>query len=291
MMLKSQKVEYAKKLKSEIKKYKVVGVLPLNAIPDRLLQKVRNQLKPDTKFIIARKNLVMKAMEGDERLDKLKPFVEKNVALILTNKSAFEVHNLVSSNKLTLAAKPNQISPEDIHIEAGETTIAPGQAVTDLKAAGIDVKIEKGKVVIGKSKVLVAKDAKISLAVAKALKMLDIKPFSVTAALQAAVDNNLFITKEVFGITPELVSMQVMQGFNAANMLSTDIGYVTQYNIGKLVKQGYIGAIGLGLATKSYEPGIVDKLLAEAVATAVGVKLEIPTEEAKPAEEPAAPSA
>lgn len=55
MMLKAQKVEYVKKLQAEIKKYNVVGVMPISAIPDRLLQKVRNVLKPDAKIVIARK--------------------------------------------------------------------------------------------------------------------------------------------------------------------------------------------------------------------------------------------
>ncbi|MGI0141364.1 MAG: 50S ribosomal protein L10 [Candidatus Micrarchaeales archaeon] len=278
MMLKAQKVEYAKKLKKEIASYKTVGVLPLSAIPDRLLQKVRNQLKPDTKFIIARKSLLLKAMEGDARLDKIKPHIDKNVAVILTNKNAFEVHKIISSNRLKLAAKPNQISPQDIEIESGETTIPPGQAVTDLKAAGIDVQIQKGKVVIAKSKVLVAKGAKITLAVAKALTMLDIKPFEVGASLEVVMAEHLFITRDVLDITPELMTTQLTQGFNVANSLTTNIGYVTQYNVGTLLKRGYLSALGLGLATKSYEPGIVEKLIAEAVLQAMGISVEVPSE-------------
>ncbi|MDE1825886.1 MAG: 50S ribosomal protein L10 [Candidatus Micrarchaeota archaeon] len=276
MMLKAQKVEYAKKLRAEVKKYKVVGVLPLGAIPDRLLQKIRNQIKPDAKLVIARKSLVLKALEGDERLERIKPFVEKNMALILTNKDPFELSRIISSNKLKLAAKPNQLSPEDISIESGETAIAPGQAVTDLKAAGIDVQIQKGKVVIAKSKVIVAKNAKISLAVAKALTMLDIKPFQVWASIQAVMSDNLFITGEVLNITPELVSTQMAQGFRVANTLTTDIGYVTEYNFAPLLKKGYLSALGLGLATKSYEPGIVEKLIAEAVLAAVGLSAKAP---------------
>jgi len=290
MMLKAQKVEYAKKLKAEIKKYKVVGVLPLSAIPDRLLQKVKNQVKPDTKLVIARKSLLLKAMEGDERLAKLTPMIEKNVALILTNKDPFELHRIVSSNKLKLAAKPNQISPKNLDIEAGETTIPPGQAVTDLKAAGIDVQIQKGKVVIAKDKTLVAQGAKITLAVAKALTMLDIKPFEVSASIGAMVSEGLFITGDVLTITPELVTTQIAQGFNVANSLTTQIGYVTQYNVGTLLKRGYLGALGVGMATKSYEPGIVEKLIATAVGQAIGVSVEIP-EEPAPAAEAAAPSA
>ncbi|MDE1855781.1 MAG: 50S ribosomal protein L10 [Candidatus Micrarchaeota archaeon] len=275
-MLKAQKIEYAKKLKKDIAAHKVVGVLPLSAVPDRLLQKVRNKLKPDTKVIIARKSLVLKAMEGDARLEKLKPLVDKNIALILSNKNAFEIHNIISSNKLQLAAKPNQISPKDLDIEAGETTIPPGQAVTDLKAAGIDVQIQKGKVVIAKSKTLVAKGAKITLAVAKALTMLGVKPFEASASLEAAIDNNLFIAKDVFGITPALVTTQIAQGFSAADAITTNIGYVTQYNVEKLVKRGYFAALGLGLATKSYEPGIVEKLIADAVLAAIGVSSNVP---------------
>lgn len=290
MMLKAQKVEYAKKLKAEIKKYKVVGVLPLGAIPDRLLQKVKNQVKPDTKLVIARKSLLLKAMEGDERLAKLTPMIEKNVALILTNKDPFELHRIISSNKLKLAAKPNQISPKNLDIEAGETTIPPGQAVTDLKAAGIDVQIQKGKVVIAKDKTLVAQGAKITLAVAKALTMLDIKPFEVSASIGAMVSEGLFITGDVLTITPEMVTTQIAQGFSVANSLTTQIGYVTQYNVGTLLKRGYLGALGVGMATKSYEPGIVEKLIATAVGQAIGVSVEIPQEPAPAAEAPA-PSA
>ena len=56
----------------------------------------------------------------------------------------------------------------------------PGQAVTDLKAAGIDVQIQKGKVVIAKDKVITKKGEAITSSVAKALHTLDINPFSAT---------------------------------------------------------------------------------------------------------------
>ena len=293
-MLKMEKVEYAKKLKGEIKKYSTVGVLPLSAIPDRLLQKVRNTVKPDTKLIIARKSLMLKALEGDTRLDAIKPYIDKNVALVLTNKNPFELHKVISSNRLKLAAKPNQISPQDIEIESGETTIPPGQAVTDLKAAGIDVQIQKGKVVISKSKVLVAKNAKITLAVAKALTMLGIKPFEVGASLEVLMSGGLLITRDVLNITPELVTTQLGIGFNVANALTLDIGYPTPYNINVLLKKGYLSALGLGLTTKTYEPGIVEKLIAEAVLSAISISNVAPdaVKADKPAEasEPAAPA-
>ena len=82
-----------------------------------------------------------------------------------------------SQTACRLAAKPGQVSPEDVSVTAGETGIQPGQTVTDLKSAGIDVQIQKGKVVIAKDKVLVKKGEVISAKIAKALHILDILPF------------------------------------------------------------------------------------------------------------------
>ncbi len=202
-MIKTQKVEYVKKLQGEIKKYNVVGVMPINAIPDRLLQKVRNGIKPEAKIIIARKSLMLKALEPYKEYEQLKKYVTENSALIVANGDIFDIYKRINSNKLKLAAKPNQIAPEDINIESGETTIQPGQAVTDLKAAGIDVQIQKGKVVIGKSKVLVPKGQKISLAVTKALKMLGITPFEVSPKVSGFVSGGLMFTQEILSINPE----------------------------------------------------------------------------------------
>ncbi|MCL4375314.1 50S ribosomal protein L10, partial [Candidatus Marsarchaeota archaeon] len=84
-MIKSEKIEFVKNLKEEVKRYKVVGVMPINGIPDRLVQKVRNGLKADTKMVVARKKLVARVLE-DENHKKLLPFVEGNVVLVLSNK-------------------------------------------------------------------------------------------------------------------------------------------------------------------------------------------------------------
>ena len=71
MMIKAQKVEFVEKLKKEIKTYKTIGILPIQEVPDRLTQKAKNLLKPDTKIIVARKRLIMKVLESDPQLKRL----------------------------------------------------------------------------------------------------------------------------------------------------------------------------------------------------------------------------
>ncbi len=260
-MLKSQKVAFVKSLKEEIKKYKVVGIMPIEKIPDRLLQKIRNEVKTqDTKFVIARKSLLLKVID-QEHLKELEPFLTGNVGILMSNKSSFELFEMVSSNKIKLLAKPNQIADQDLSIEAGETSLQPGQAVTDLKTAGIDVKIEKGKVTISKSKVLVKKGDKISVPISKALKMLDIMPFEAKGSVSAIKEGKLLYTPEVLMINTTYVSQEMGRIFSSAYVLSLELGVVSQYNIDEFIRRAFVAAISVGTEAKIPEGEVIPKLL------------------------------
>lgn len=250
VMLKSEKIELVAKLKAELKSHKTIAILPIESLPDSLLQRVRNQIAPDSKVFVARKTLLNMALK-EAGLTVLDKYVNKNVAVIVSNSEPTELNRIVQSNKLRLGAKPNQVSPADISIEPGDTSIAPGQTVTDLKAAGIDVKIDKGKVVISKGKVLVAKGSKISGAVANALKILDIKPFEVMPRLSAALYEKLLFGELALSIDEAYSANQVLKSFLEANALSTAIGMVTEYNVSALISKAFNGAMALGLEAKA----------------------------------------
>ncbi len=270
-MLKAQKVEFVENLKKEIKSYKTIGILPIQEVPDRLTQKAKNMLKPDTKIIVARKSLIMRALESNPQLKKLEDHIDSNFALIMSNRSPEELNEIISSNRIKLSAKPNQVSPEDISIESGETTIAPGQAVTDLKTAGIDVQIQKGKVVISKSKVLVAKGTKISVPVSKALKMLDIMPFEAGTQLRAIISEGILYHGLALKVNAEFLTNEISKSFAQACAIASNAGIITEYNVKESISKAYISALGLGLEAKVYEPEIAEKLLAQAVRESMAI--------------------
>lgn len=270
-MLKAQKVELVENLKKEIKSYKTIGILPIQEVPDRLTQKAKNMLKPDTKIIVARKSLIMRALESNPQLKKLEDHIDSNFALIMSNRSPEELNEIISSNRIKLSAKPNQVSPEDISIESGETTIAPGQAVTDLKTAGIDVQIQKGKVVISKSKVLVAKGTKISVPVSKALKMLDIMPFEAGTQLRAIISEGILYHGLALKVNAEFLTNEISKSFAQACAIASNAGIITEYNVKESISKAYISALGLGLEAKVYEPEIAEKLLAQAVRESMAI--------------------
>ena len=115
-MLKSEKIKFVNELGNEISNYKGVAIMPLNGVPDRLLQSIRNQLKPGAKIVVARKNLLLKAFEKSGKAEKLKNYVDGDVALLLTNDDPFSVYKKITGKVLKLGAKPSQIAPQDIFI-------------------------------------------------------------------------------------------------------------------------------------------------------------------------------
>ncbi len=272
-ILKSQKIELVRKLAKELKSHKTIAVLSTEGLPDGLLQRVRNQLKGKAEMVIARKTLLARALK-ESGFERLEGQINGNAALIISDADPMELYKTIRSNRLQLAAKPNQTSPEDISIEPGDTSIAPGQTVTDLKAGGIEVKIDKGKVVIAKGKVLVAKGTKISGAVANALKILDIKPFSVSPKLRVALSGGLLFGEAALAVDEEFVIREATKSFGAAYALSLEMGMVTKYNAEVLTARAYRNAIAVGMEAKVPEPEITKMLLAKAAAQAAEVSSE-----------------
>ena len=98
------------------------------------------------------------------------------------------------------------------------------------------MQIQKGKVVISKQKVLVAKGAKISGAVANALKILEIKPFEVAPRLDAAVSGGMVCTRMPPSESNEdFVKAEIVKNFMEAYFMSIEIGMPTPYNAEVLI--------------------------------------------------------
>ncbi len=288
MLNKDQKVKFVNEGKKELSKYSVIGVLPLANIPDRLVQKSRNTMRSKVRFILGRRTLLVKILESDAKTKHLTKELKGTSAILLSNDDPFAIYKEFKSNSIKLAAKPHQISPDDIEIQAAETTLQPGQTVTELKQAGIDVQIQKGKVVIAKDKVLVKKGAKITPAVSKALKILDIMPFTASITPSVLMQGQLMFTRDILGIDSAVVLKQVTTGFNAALQISLKANIISRYTIRIFIERAYREAIAVGVEGHIPEPGIIEKLMTNAVMGASQLNSMV---KPAPAEAAAAPPA
>lgn len=268
MLTKDQKIKFVEENTKLLDKYKVVGIVPLSSIPDRLLQKSKNQMKPDVKFLLGRRNLLVKILESKPALKPLINEMKGTSAILLSNGDPFELYGRFKANTIRLAAKPNQIAPSDIEIKSGETSIQPGQAVTELKQAGIDVKIDKGKVLISKDKVLVPKGTVIAANVAKALRTLGIMPFTASMLPSVITDKKLMFMGEVLSIDAASTLQDITDSFYKALSLSLSAKIINRYTINHFIGEAYAQAEYLGVTANIYDTGITEKLVSNAAAQA-----------------------
>jgi large subunit ribosomal protein L10 len=272
MLSKEQKIKFVAEKSKELKNYKIVGIIQLNGKPDRLLQASRSRLRQEMKLITGKRSLLSRILESDERTKPLVQELKGTSAILLANGDPFEIYGKFSSNVIKLAAKPRQIAPADIWINEGETGVAPGQGVTELKQAGIDVQIQKGKVVISKEKVLVPKGAVISLAVAKALHTLNITPFEASIVPEVLLWEKVQLRRDVLNISPERTAQSLSLCFRNALALSSELGIVNQYTVMPLIAKAYNSAIALGTSVNAYDTGIIERVLAKAAMQASGLE-------------------
>ena len=264
MITKQQKEKFVQDASAELKKYKSVGILGLDKVPDMLLQETKNRLRGKARFIAGRKNLLKKVLESDSNSSKLIDMLDGTCAILLTNEDPFELFSEFKAGSIMLPAKPKQKSPSDINIEPGETTLQPGQAVTELKQAGIDVQIQKGKVVIGKGKTIVKAGETISNAVSKALHTLNIKPIEASILPSVIFSNGVIFRKDVLGIDRESTVAGIMKSFQEALALSKAAGIVNAYTIKEMLSKAFNNAMYLGVERNIYTKETIDRLIGKA---------------------------
>jgi len=275
MLTKTQKIDFVKEHKKALKDYKVVGIVQLKGVPDSLLQSTKNQLRASTRFIIGRKTLLHMVLESNENTKKLANDLTDTSAIILSNEDPFVLYGKFSSNSIRLAAKPGQVSPEDVSVQEGETGIQPGQTVTDLKTAGIDVQIQKGKVVISKTKVVVKKGDVISGNMAKALHTLDILPFKAVIEPVSLLADGMVFNKKVLSITPESTTEELVVCFRNALGVCFEANIINSYTIDRMISKAYNNAMHLGLEAKIMDSGVIDLILAQAAADAAAIDSKV----------------
>lgn len=264
MLTKSQKERFVEEGRKGVQEHSLVGIVPLSGIPDRLLQSTRNRLKGEAKFILGRKTLLKRILASNEKTKGIVDKLDATSAIILSNDDPFELYRKFKSGAIRLAAKPKQIAPDDVAVSAGETSVMPGQAVTDLKSAGIDVQMQKGKVVIAKDKVITKKGEIITASVAKALHTLDITPFSATLEPSLMISGSILFNRSVLSIDTQKTTSDIIKAFSSALALGLELGIVNAYTVKVLIERAYRCAYHLGMEAKLFDAGIVEGLVSRA---------------------------
>ncbi len=221
MLSRQQKQETVAELKKELSAYPVIGVASLQNLPGRQFMTIKNKISGDVKLVVTRSTLIRRAIdEGKPQAKELEQYTQGTTAVVFSKLSPFKLAKILRQNKSKAAAKPGMIAEHDLVIPAGETNLAPGPVLTELKAAKIDARIQGTKVIIGKDCTIVKKGETVSDNAAKILAKLGMEPFEIGLRASALWENGTLYKAEVLDVDDsfylEQVKLAASQALNLA---------------------------------------------------------------------------
>ncbi len=174
-----------------VKEYPFVAVATLNELPASIVSVLRKKLKGQAELRVVKTRVVQIALkESKVDTSKLDPYVKESVLMIFSKVNPFELFSFVKKNKGSAAAREGDVADSDILVQAGDTGLPPGPALSTLKAAGLEVKVAGPTISISKDKVVAKKGEAIKKEVAEVLGKLNIKPIKVGMKIIGVLDKN-----------------------------------------------------------------------------------------------------
>ena len=233
------KLKIVEELSNLIKNKKTTLVASIKNIPASQFQEIGKKLRGKAIIKVPKKNLIFRALDSsqNEEIKKLKEGIENSVAILFSDLDCFELALELIENKSPVKAKIGQEAPEDIEVHEGPTELVPGPAISELGALGIQIQIEKGKIHIKTSKVIVKKGGKISEAAVGIMNKLDIKPFSVGFVPLIAFDNKEGKLYSNIKIDKEGTLEELKNAFGKALSFAVEIGYACENTIELLIQK------------------------------------------------------
>ena len=210
------------------KEYPFIAVATLNELPANIVSVLRKRLDGQAVIVVAKIRVIQKALAAtDVDTTKLDGLVKENIALIFSKKNPFELFSFIKKNKGDTTAKTGDIAEQDILVQAGDTRLPPGPALSTLKAAGLKVQVAGPTISITKDKIVTKKGEEVTLEVADVLGKLNMKPMTVGMSVLGILDktdNELFLATALDVDEEELFDKFVIAYQNALN-LSVNAGY------------------------------------------------------------------
>jgi large subunit ribosomal protein L10 len=248
-----------------MKKYKTVALLDLRKLPDALFQALRKRIREDGgKVLVPKKPVVSRVLAANPKLSARVNECDKPVALIYTNKSAYEINSFFKENRKKRAAKIGDVAIVDIIIPEGETDLPPGPALSELKTAGLNVQIKGGKIVVAKDSTLAKAGDKLTIPKVKALQSLGVKPFETMANMIFGFDGQYIYARELLDMG-DTVNADMAASLNQALNLSLNIAYPTGQNIKFLLGDAMRQSVNLSLNANVYSSSSIGLLLTSAM--------------------------
>lgn len=283
------KRELIQELKENFEKYPAVGILDISGIPAKQFQQIRDLLRGRAEIKVSRKVLLQltieKASEDHEGLENLSEHLVGPSALVFTEMDPFKLRKLLEENRTTAPAKPGMEAPEDIVIPEGDTDFSPGPVVGELQSAGVNARIQAGKVVVLEDSKIVEEGEPISEEEAGVLSRFDIEPREIGFELRAAYADGTVFPSDVLSVDVDEKLEDVKTASANALKLSLAIDFPTARTVPIMIGEASSKAQNLAFNAKIYTSEIAPQILSKAKSQMMSLASAIASENSEALDE------
>jgi large subunit ribosomal protein L10 len=260
------KKKEVEELKELMKGKNTVGIVDVSSLPSAQFQEIRKKLRGKADLRIAKSILITRAIEelGDSKLKALEGCIKGPSGLLVSDENPFLLYKFIVQNRSKAAAKAGMVAKDDIVVPAGETEMPAGPALAELKQAGIDVKIDKGKIAISKDSTVAKKGAVITPAVANALSKVGIMPMEIGLKVSGIYEKGIIYGPDVLYIDEVKFMSDLKGAFMSALNLSVFAGYTNSVSIKYMIQKAYRNARGVAMETNFMTQETVGPILGKA---------------------------
>ena len=260
-------------LNALIAKYPIIGILNLESLPARQLQKMKTKLRKDIEIRMAKKPVIKEALKVSDKRDlaKLADHLTGMPALLLSKENPFRLYKILKQSKSAAPIKTGQISPRDITIPAGPTPFAPGPIIAELGALKIKAGIEGGKVVVKQDALVAKKGDVVSDKLSSLLLRLGIEPMEIGLNLMAVYENGDILTSDVLDIDQDVFLAKLQGAASQAMNLAVDIAYPSKDTVILLIQKSFRDSKSIALERDILADLLVEQIIAKANAQAAAL--------------------
>ena len=255
-----KKKESVENLKEALLSYPIIGLVKIDNISARVVQKMRKDLRKEAKIIMA-KNSLMKIAISDVKkkilgIEKLSEYIIGSCAFLLTETNPYKLASFMNKNKVPAPAKVGQIAPNDVIIRPMNTGIPPGPVIAELQSLGLKTRIEGGQIRITEEAIVTQEGDRVNRTVAHLLGRLNIDPFEAGLSFIVAFEKGDIILGDELLIDYDIYDENIKWAYSSALNLAINAGIVTKQSFPLILANAHQGAINLSvfigfLTTKS----------------------------------------
>ena len=247
-----------------------IAIIDTAGVPADLFLGMRAKLREDLTLKIMKKTLIRLAWKEagldisliEEALDtSIQPAIVHSTTL-----SAFTLFSSLDETRDGRAAKPGDVAPKDIIVEAQDTGMPPGPIVGELNSIGIPAKIMKGSVHISKKVTAIEEGDVFDGDLGMMLDKLGIRPIEIGLILKGALDEGVWFLPSTLDIDRDQVRNEIIGAVASAFNLACNMSWASSLTTPTLVSLAAQRALSLAVETGWMSATSAPHLLAQAQA-------------------------